>query len=252
MNKYTCIIVDDEPLARQILQSYVDKIPYLDVVAVCQNAIEAKLAIQEKKPDILYIDIQMPNLSGIELLKMLSNKPATVLTTAYSEFAIDGYELDVIDYLLKPIEFERFFKATNKCMEWIDMTSQKVYESPINKNEEVVDTQTESKGNYFFVKSDYKTIKIIFDQIQYIEALQKYVRIHTLNERIVTLMSMSQLEEALPQNQFVRIHRSHIINIDNVDNIEGNIVTVGKFKLPISKGQKEVFFDFIKARKLGF
>lgn len=252
MINYTCIIVDDEPLARQILQSYADKIPYLDVVAVCQNAIEAKLAIQEKKPDILYIDIQMPNLSGLELLKMLSNKPATVLTTAYSEYAIDGYELDVIDYLLKPIEFERFFKATNKCMEWIGKTSQAALDTSLKLNTENMDTLTESKGNYFFVKSDYKTVKIVFDDIQYIEALQKYVRIHTQKERIVTLMSMNQLEDALPKNQFVRIHRSHIINIDNVDNIEGNIVTVGKFKLPISKGQKEVFLDFIKVRKLGF
>lgn len=248
MTNYSCVIVDDEPLARQLLISYSEKIPYLNVVGICQNAIEARMAIQECKPDILFIDIQMPNLNGIDLLRMLKIKPATILTTAFSEYALEGYDLDVIDYLLKPIEFERFFKATNKCIDFLGKNSI----NSIQKDGENADfpLQNENKDNYFFVKSDYKTVKILFDDIHYIEALHKYVRIHTNKERIVTLMSMNQLEDSLPQHQFVRIHRSHIINIDNIESIEGNLVTIGKFKLPISKSQRDSFFEIIKSKHL--
>jgi DNA-binding LytR/AlgR family response regulator len=246
MNSFTCIIVDDEPLARQTLISYVEKIPYLEVIATCQNAIEAKLAIQENNPDILFIDIQMPHLTGIELLKMLKHKPATVLTTAYTEYAIESYELEVIDYLLKPIEFERFFKATNKCMEWLSKT--KDWPKPQINVLSHTPELSEAKANYLFVKADYKLVKIVFDEIIYIEALQKYVRIHTIKERIITLISMSELESMLPSNQFCRIHRSHIINIKMVENIDGYMVSLGKVSLPISRGKRESFLELLKGK----
>ncbi len=232
MKKYTCIIVDDEILARELIVSHLAKISEIEILAQCANAIEAKFALEKHQPDLLFLDISMPNLTGIELLRMLKKRPATILTTAYSEYALEGYELDVLDYLLKPIEFERFFKAVSKAIDWLER--EKGLDNQIVANQK-------PKEEYFFVKADYKIVKVYFKDILFIEALQKYVRIHTLQERVVTLMSMSHLEESLPAAQFIRIHRSHIINLDKIESIEGNIVHIGKHQLPISKGQREAF-----------
>jgi two-component system, LytTR family, response regulator len=243
MKKYTCIIVDDETLARELLMSHIAKIPDLVVLATCANAIEAKYALEKHQPDILFLDIQMPNLTGLDLLRMLKHRPATILTTAYSEYALEGYELDVLDYLLKPIVFERFFKAVSKAIEWLDRGQTPAQSLPTS-------APTEVKDNYFFVKSDAKIVKVVFDDILYIEALQKYVRIHTPSVRIVTLMSMSQLEDVLPTGQFSRIHRSFIVNVNKIDSIEGNMVHIGKHNLPISKGQKEGFLSIVQRKGL--
>jgi two-component system, LytTR family, response regulator len=239
MKKYTCIIVDDETLARELLMGHIAKIPHLETLATCASAIEAKFALEQHQPDILFLDIQMPNLTGLEFLRMLKKRPATILTTAYSEHALEGYELDVLDYLLKPIEFERFFKAVSKAVDWLDR-GQAVVSQP------VVTQETIALPTYFFVKSDYKIVKVVFDEILFIEALQKYVRIHTATGRVVTLMSMSQLEEALPHGKFARIHRSHIVNLEKIDSIEGNQVHLGKHQLPISKGQREQFLERVR------
>lgn len=242
MKKYTCIIVDDETLARELLTVHIAKLPYLEILATCANAIEAKFALEKHQPDILFLDIQMPNLTGLELLRMLKRRPATILTTAYSEYALEGYELDVLDYLLKPIEFERFFKAVSKAVDWLDRGQTSVSSIPIPA------PVIEPQDNYFFVKTDYKMVKVVFSDILFIEALQKYVRIHTPSVRLVTLMSMSQLEETLPTGQFVRIHRSYIVNLDKIDSIEGNIVHIGKQQLPLSKGQREAFLEWVKRK----
>jgi DNA-binding LytR/AlgR family response regulator len=243
MKKYTCIIVDDETLARELIVSHIAKIPDLEVLATCTNAIEAKFAIEKLQPDMLFLDISMPNLTGLDLLRMMKKRPATILTTAYSEHALEGYELDVLDYLLKPIEFERFFKAVSKAIDWINRG-----QSPEQQEITIHTTIAEPQAEYFFVKSDYKMVKVVFKEIIFVEALQKYVRIHTVNQRVVTLMSMSQLEELLPSEHFFRIHRSHIINIDKVDSIEGNLVHITKHQLPISKGQREDFMDWVKKK----
>lgn len=236
-------MVDDETLARELLIAHIAQMPHLAIVATCANAIEAKLALEKHQPDILFLDIQMPHLTGIDLLRMLKKSPATILTTAYSEYALEGYELDVIDYLLKPIEFERFFKAVSKAIEWLD----RGYDLTTHS----ITTPAEPQNNYFFVKSDYKMVKVVFNEILFIEALQKYVRIHTTTTRIITLMSMSQLEETLPAGQFVRIHRSYIVNLDKIDSIEGNIVHIAKHELPISKGQRDAFLEWIKKKGWG-
>jgi DNA-binding LytR/AlgR family response regulator len=243
MKKYTCIIVDDETLAQELLLRHLAKIPQLECLATCSNAIEAKFALEKYQPDILFLDINMPSLSGLELLRMLKRRPATILTTAYSEHALEGYELDVLDYLLKPIEFERFFKAVSKAIEWLDR-------GQAAESQLLAPPAAPPAPTYFFVKSDYKIVKVVFDDILFIEALQKYVRIHTTSERIVTLMSMSQLEEALPALNFVRIHRSYILNLDKISSIEGHIVHVGKHDLPVSKGQREGFLELVLRRGL--
>ncbi len=241
MKKYTCIIADDETLARELLAAHVAKIPNLEIVATCPNAIEAKFALEKHQPDLLFLDIQMPNLSGLELLRMLKRRPATILTTAFSEHALESYELDVLDYLLKPIEFERFFKAVSKAVDWLDR-------GQIVPKNEAAAAPTEPPPDYFFVKSDHKIVKVVFSEILFIEALQKYVRIHTARQRIVTLMGMSQLEEILPAGQFVRIHRSSIVNLEKIDSIEGNLVHIEKHQLAISKGQREDFMKWVERK----
>lgn len=245
MKKYTCIIADDEILARELLTSHIAKIPYLELKAMCPNAITAKLAIQEHHPDILFLDIHMPDLTGIDLLRMLQKRPVTIITTAHAEHSLEGYELDVLDYLLKPIEFERFFKATNKAMEWISRGERKT-------TQPLVPASPEPTEAYFFVKSDYKIIKVVFDEILFIEALQKYVRICTVAEKIMTLMSMSQLMEKLPPSKFVRIHRSYIVNLEKINSIEGNMVNIGKNQLTVSRGQREAFLEWIKKKGLSW
>jgi DNA-binding LytR/AlgR family response regulator len=243
MKKHTCIIVDDETLARELLTRHLAKIPQLELLATCHNAIEAKFALEQHSPDILFLDINMPNLSGLELLRMLKRRPATVLTTAYSEHALEGYELDVLDYLLKPIEFERFFKAVGKATEWLDRG-----QSGGNQLTEAAKTPPPT---HFFVKSEYKIVKVIFDEILFIEAMEKYVRIHTAAERIVTLLSMSQLESDLPAAQFVRIHRSYIVNLDKISSIEGTLVHIGKQSLPVSKSKRQAFLEMVGRRMAG-
>jgi DNA-binding LytR/AlgR family response regulator len=243
MNKFSCIIVDDETLARELLVDHCQKIPDLEIKALCSNAIAAKTALEQFTPDILFLDIQMPDLSGFELLRILKKQPATIITTAFSEYAIEGYELDVLDYLLKPIEFDRFFKAVSKAIEWLKRGNETQL---TDTNLALINSSLEVKENSFFVKSDYKTVKVVYDEILYIEALQKYVRIHTVHQRIVTMMSMSSLEELLPKAGFLRIHRSYIANLKKIDSIEGNTIHIGKYQLPVSKGQKEDLLKWVK------
>ena len=244
MKKFRCIVVDDEVLARELIAAHVAKIPYLEIVAGCSDAISAKLALQEHEPDILFLDINMPALTGIELLRMLPKHPATIITTAHSEHSLEGYELDVVDYILKPIEFDRLFKAVSKATEWIGQQGKNVNEVNVNELEK-------QASNYFFVKSDYKIIKVVFDEILFIEALEKYVRINTATERIISLMSMSQLDSVLPRDKFYRIHRSYIVNLDKINAIEGNTIHIAKQQLPISRNQRDEFQVWVKKKGLG-
>lgn len=225
------LIVDDEKLAVELLLAYAAKIPDLSVVGTAHNAIAAKGILQEKQVDLLFLDIQMPDLTGIQLLRMLKNPPAVVLTTAYSEFALEGYELDVLDYLLKPIEFERFYKAVSKVLAGSSSVARSVEDPPAN--------------DYFFVKTDHQIVKVNFADILFIESLREYVRIHTPTQRIVARLAMQRLEELLPPAKFIRIHRTYIINIDAVQRIEGNLLHIGKEQLPISKGKREEFMQFL-------
>lgn len=235
MKQYNCLIVDDERLAQELLESYVQKIPNLVHVASCSSALEAMQYLAQHSVDILFLDIQMPDLTGIEFLRTVKNIPATILTTAYSEYALEGYELSVVDYLLKPIEFDRFFKAVMKI----------VGSSPVPTSLDTV-----SQPNYFFIKTDQKIVKIAFEEVLFIEALQKYIRIHTTTKRVVSLFSLSKIQELLPENQFIRIHRSYLLNIDKMDSLEGNMVKIGEHILPISKGQKDNFMTLLKSKGL--
>lgn len=244
MQLLRCLIVDDEKLAQELLSTYVQKMPNLELVATCSTALQAMQVLQSQTVDLLFLDIQMPDLTGLEFLRSLRHPPATILTTAYSEYAVESYELDVVDYLLKPIEFERFFQAVNK----VNLTNNHTQTAV---NQSITNIQNTTK-DHFFVKADSKIIKVNIGDILYIEALQKYVRIHTTQQRIVTLLSLSKILEELPAEQFIRIHRSYIIHLQHIENVEGNMVKIGEQKLPISKGQREEFMQRLRNKGLNF
>lgn len=236
------IIVDDEPLALDVLETYIEQIPNIELVGRCENAFEANEALKNHDVDLMFLDIQMPQLTGIEFLKTLENPPCVIFTTAYPDYAVQGFELNALDYLLKPISLERFLKAVNKASEKINT---KKVDSTI---------PSESQEDFFFVKADKKLVKINFDDILYIEGLKDYVIIRIETGRVITLQTMKSLEDKLPLHQFRRIHRSYIANIKKINAILGNMVELmesGKVKqLPIGKNYRDELLDMINENKL--
>ena len=234
--KTKCMIVDDEPLAIKIIQSYVEKTPNLEVVATCQNGIEAFDILMKTKVDLLFLDIEMPELTGIDLLKSIKDSPAVIFTTAYRDFAIDAFDLDAVDYLLKPISFERFFKAVSKYFLMRGKeTSSKVISSG----------QSESEQGFVYVRADRKVVKIPLDEIRYIESLKDYVKIHRSDEVIITKEKISQLEEKLPESQFIRTHRSFLVAFSYIDAFTAETIEVAGKELPIGRTYKNSVLSFL-------
>lgn len=231
-NQINCIIVDDEPLALEVIERYVSNISELNLIKTCSNALEAFEVLHTTQVDLIFLDISMPVISGIDFLRSLKNPPAVIITTAYPDFALQGYELDVIDYLVKPVSLERFMKAVNKVIEKI-------------RNAKPATTLSKPKADYMFVKADMKLVKIKFSDIDYIEGMKDYVKIYTKEKMIVTLMTMKWFEANLPQNEFVRIHKSYIVNVDAIKTIAGNEVEIMKNKLPIGSMYKENLLKLI-------
>lgn len=235
MQKITCLIIDDEELARDLLENFVNKLPHLELIAKCENPLIALEKMQETKIDLLFLDIQMPELTGVEFLKSLHQKPTVIFTTAYPSYALEGYQLDVIDYLLKPFSFERFAQAVNKASDYINLK---------DKASSSNTTPSLSK-DYILVNADHKVHKIRYSDLIYIESMREYVAYHTPNGRILSLMSLKQLEKDLPSHRFLRIHKSYIINIEKVTTLEGNMVHINDKKLPIGASYKEVALERI-------
>ena len=246
----TCIIVEDEPLARQLLEQYVRKVPHLELLKAFSNPLEALDFLRNNEVDILFSDIQMPEITGITLLKILQKKPLIILTTAYSEYAIEGYELDVIAYLLKPITFEKFLKAVEKA------TQLKNEKQPILEEKKGIYTEgaaqaiTNDIQPFIFVKDGTKLVKIRLPDILYIEGLKDYVSIYTREKKIVTLQTLKSLEAQLPDNQFIRIHNSYIVSLEGIDAIDKERVQIGKAFLPISDTYRKAFKEFIERNQL--
>jgi len=224
MRKLKVLIIDDEPIAQDILEAYVTKVPELELIAKCDNAIQAYKFIQEDDIDLMFLDIQMPEINGVDFLKTLKDKPKVVFTTAYSEYAMEGYDLDVIDYLLKPISFERFLKSVHKVCELVSL-------------EEGHDETYHLSKDYIFLKDGHEQIKVFLDDILYCEGLKDYVQVYLKDgKKIVTLCTMKSMEEEiLAAKNFLRIHRSYIINLEKVVSVIGNnfkingqIIGVGK------------------------
>ncbi len=236
------LIVDDEPLALEVLETYIGQMPELNLVGRCSNALEARELLSKERVDLMFLDIQMPQLTGIDFVKTLTHPPLIVFTTAYSNYAIEGFELSALDYLVKPISLERFMKAVNKANDQLDL----VRRDALRTGDDGLD--------FFFVKADKKLVKINFDDIVYIEGLKDYVIIRLSHTRVITLQTMKSLEEKLPSPQFRRIHRSFIVGMDKVLAIEGSMVEVmekDKPKLlPIGKNYRDELLELIEKNKL--
>jgi DNA-binding LytR/AlgR family response regulator len=235
------IIVDDEPLALDVLETYIEKTPDLTLVRRCANALEAREALQNEQIDLMFLDIQMPQITGIDFLKSLNNPPLVIFTTAYPNYAVEGFELDALDYLLKPISFDRFLKAVNRAVEQIKLHKQ-------------AEAEMVAGEDYFFVKADKKLVKVNHADILYIEGLKDYVIIRLEASRVITLQTMKSLEDKLPQQKFRRIHRSFIVNIDKIHAIIGNMVEVmekGQARhLPIGKNYRDELQELIDKSRL--
>jgi len=234
----TCLIVEDEPLARNLLTDYVRKVPYLQLISACSSPLAALEILREQPVDLLFLDIQMPEITGISLLKILPKKPLVILTTAYSEYALESYELDVLDYLLKPISLDRFLKAVAKASDRLAVepaaapAPDKISPEPLQP--------------FVFVKDGTKLVKIRWRDILYVEGLKDYVAIHTRQQRIVSLQRLKSLEAQLPADQFIRIHHSYIVSLEGIDVIHKDKVQVGNVFLPISDTYRKAFKDFIE------
>lgn len=230
--KLKCIITDDEPIARKGLQSYVERIDFLELVGVCEDAIQLNNQLKSQQADLLFLDIEMPYMTGIELLNSLSNPPKVIITSAYAEYAIKGYDLEVSDYLLKPISFDRFLKAVNKAYD------------------QLISSQTPVVQDYLFVKTNLKLEKIRFNDMRFIEGVENYVAIYTSDGKIITHTTLRTILQKLPPERFVQVHKSYLVNIDKIDSIEGNLLGIGKNKIPLSRTYKETALEIILKNKL--
>lgn len=241
------IIVDDEPLAQDVLETYVEKIPELKLVGKCSNALEANEALKQQQVDLMFLDIQMPQLTGIDFLKTLTDPPLVIFTTAYPNYAVEGFELNALDYLLKPISLERFMKAVNKAVAQIELKQKGTQGGSASA------TAEEDPG-YIFVKADKKLVKVNYEDILYIEGLKDYVIIRQEKTRVITLQTMKSLEDKLPVALFKRIHRSYIVNIGKIEAVIGNMVEImekGKAKhLPIGKNYRDELLDIVNKNRL--
>ena len=233
-----CVIIDDEPLAIDVIKSHLANHADLELVGTGSNAIQAAEILKSKQVDLLFLDIQMPEVTGIDFLRSLENPPLVVFTTAYAEYAVEGFELDAIDYLLKPISKERFDKAIAKAHEYFKL-----------KNGNEVDN-TELEEEFIFVKANQKLIKISYDDIKYVEAFADYVKIYIPEKRIVTLQTMKKMETKLPADKFCRIHRSFIVGLKHIESYNTSEVEVNGNKLPIGKNFKDNFMDLMKANNI--
>lgn len=239
----SCLIVDDEPLAQEVLQTHVAKIPSLQIVQVCNNAMEAFEALHKHQIDLVFLDINMPVISGLNFLSSLKEPPAVIFTTAYPEYAVDGFELDAVDYLLKPISFQRFSKAIDKVLARLKQGVPTVSEpKPVPATEPQNDTLklVQPEKDYFFVKADNKLVKVSFADILFIEGMKDYLKMQLKSGApIVIHQTMKGMEDQLPSNRFMRIHKSYIVSLEAIQAIEGTIVHIGKNQIPVSNTYRE-------------
>jgi two-component system, LytTR family, response regulator len=222
--KIKCLIIDDEPPAREIIRRYIEQTPMLELAGECANAIQAFTLLQQQKVDLLFLDIRMPQLNGNDFLKTLKNPPKVIFTTAYSEYALEGYELDVIDYLMKPIPFDRFLKAVNK-----------VYGQTVVKTETAATAEEKKSGSFVYFRADRKMVKIMLEDIFYIESMKDYVKVFTTGGMIITKQSISSVEAMLPEKEFIRTHRSYIVSARHIKSFTSELIDIHNTEIPIGK-----------------
>lgn len=237
--KTKCLVIDDEPLARDLMRSHIEKLENFEIIEECSDAMKALQALQSYPVDLMFMDIQMPQITGIEFLKTLRHPPKVIITTAYREYAIDGFELDVVDYLLKPITFERFLKSVNK---YYQVSQEDTYpEQPTNSN-------FNNEETFIYVKENKKVIKIHLNEIVYIEGLSEYVQIYTENKKIVTKNSMTNMEEKLPDSGFLRIHKSYIVALPKIEAFTSSSIEVPGKELPIGRSYKNSVLEVLHSQ----
>ncbi len=232
--KIKCLVIDDERLAREYIKNYISKIPELELLGDFNSPLKATELIKKGEVDLLFIDIQMPDITGVDFIKSLTHKPEVIFTTAYQEYALEGFNLSVVDYLLKPFSFERFFQAVNKV---IDKLESKISVAGLPLAPEY--SQTSYADTYLTIRADRKFYKINFSDIKYIEGQKAYVTFHTNKKRVTALASLKDLEESLPANLFIRVHKSYIVSIREILSLEGNVIEIDDVKLPVGKLYKD-------------
>jgi DNA-binding LytR/AlgR family response regulator len=231
-----CIIVDDEPLARKGIENFVKEIPFLHHVASCSNALQAATELDAQQVDLMFLDIQMPRITGIDFLKSLhKGQPITIITSAFPDYAVISYELDVMDYLVKPIPFERFLKAVNKAKDFFELKHT---------------NQQDTRNDFFFIKCDNRFEKIFFDEVLFVQALQNYVVIHTENKRMISYLTIKMVEEYLPKSMFLKISKSYIVSLPKIESISGNEIKIGTHAFSIGRTNKEQVLEHILGNKL--
>jgi DNA-binding LytR/AlgR family response regulator len=234
MNRYKCIIIEDEPLAQNVLRKYIGEHPALELVAVCNDALEAQTVLTQENIDLLFLDINLPKLSGINFIKTLVHSPLIIFTTAYPEFAVEGFELNAIDYLLKPFSFERFLKAVNKALEKL--------------NTSTIQNNTENEISFIFLKADKKIHRVELETIHYIEAIGDYMKVVTDSGQLLVNETMKRLQEELPVKSFMRVHKSFIISRNRIRYIEGNYIQVEDKSIPIGATYRNEVLSSIEKR----
>ena len=228
MRTISCVITDDEPVARKGLQGYVEKVDFLRLAGVFDNAISLNSFLKENRVDLLLLDIEMPYLTGLDLVQSLSNPPKVIFTTAYEQYALKGYELEVTDYLLKPISFERFLKAVNRVHAVLG----------------------EAPTPDLFVKTDSKLERVLLDELLYVESMENYVALHTTHGRLITHATLKSVVEHLPADRFLQVHKSYVVNVGKITHLEGNMIGIGKAMIPVSRGLKEGVMETLLRNKL--
>ena len=236
-----CAIIDDEPLARECITNYVNQVDFLQLAGQGSNPVELTQLLDAQEVDLVFLDIQMPIMNGIDFLKMAQKLPMVIITTAYPSFALEGFQLDVLDYMVKPITFTRFFKAVSKAKDYHQLLSKSL----------ATDRTTSNKpADYFFIKCDYKYERIYFNDILYIEGLQNYVAIHTEKGKYITLLSLKGVEDNLDPAAFIRVHKSYIVSIAKIEAIENNEILVQASRIPISRNHREAVLERVVSKKL--
>lgn len=233
--KLNCLIVDDEPLARKGMEEYVSEVAFLQLAGSCENAMKASAFMNDGKIDLMLLDIQMPKLSGIDFLKTLKNPPLVIFTTAFSEYALESYSLDVIDYLVKPIPFDRFLKAAQKAFDFHSLR---------------LKASAKISIDFFFIKCDHKFEKVNYIDVLYVESMQNYCILHTPDRKLITYITLSGLEEQLPVNRFLKVHKSFIVSLEKIKALEGNEILIGNARIPISRGMKDEVVNKIMGNNL--
>ena len=237
MQKYNCIIVEDEPLAAEVLQDYISQVPFLELVKVCSDAIYAMEVLKQEKIDLVFLDIHLPKLKGIDFIKVLKKPPQIIITSAYQEYALQGYEYNVIDYLLKPVEFSRFLMAVNKIKTGTENTATNI-------------TTAASERAHLFFNTSKKKVKVYIDEILHIESLKEYVRIVAKDKVILTKFQLGQMEELLTKNNFIRVHRSFIVAKDKIEAFTATDIEINGKQIPIGRSYKELVISVLEQGKL--